>query len=343
MKPAILVFILITAISSSPTAQVSTHIGNYVSDAKYTRNFVGEFDFETLPEPLKPSRVNFTLEVAETRVPAPPLDWEIKVRYEPKYMRLISDSVFFWPAPRSIGDRMSGSLEFIPLVSGYWEFTLELVGPLYRGSTLPVGLCFDPDGNLTYLGNRKRNQVDCDYPRTTFFNTDSVHIIQYAQSLQNPDLIFNYSMTIAPPFRAGDTSRITYHLMTVRNMPNPVCLIVESDGFVLTTLPEPLNGPYLVGQELELYFEVVPQAVPSAIRLTVDFEEQTPNNGRDVMRQHTVCRAVLSDDGSLRLVGDESLDNVSYYYSQWFPAATSLQAHKEFRRITIEPTAKSKD
>ena len=162
MKRSILIIILTIGITSSPTAQVNNHISDYAIDARessgpesFRRPFVGEYEFETLPKPLKPTKVNFTLEVNQFPWPIPQEDWEVVVGYERKYMRLIGDSSFFWPAPHQTGDRFSGSFEFVPLISGYWEFGLCL--PHSRDLWLPVGLCFDPDGNLTYLGNRSAN------------------------------------------------------------------------------------------------------------------------------------------------------------------------------------------
>jgi len=153
MKPLSLVILILVWLPLCATAQIRDHIGDYQIDVGWShsepwRIFIGEYDFATLPEPLQPTTVSFLLEATEWSARIQDADWVVKLGYEPKYMRVLSESEFFWPAPHNPGDRFSGSFEFMPLISGYWEFRVHLPG--YRATFLPVGLCFDPDGNLTY-------------------------------------------------------------------------------------------------------------------------------------------------------------------------------------------------
>ena len=347
MKPAILVFILITAITSSPTAQVNSHIGDYAVDvgwpsmAEPYRIFVGEFDFVTLPEPLKPTRVNFTLETTEWSARIQDADWTVKLGYEPKYMRVLDESEFFWPAPHNPGDRFSGSFEFVPLISGYWEFRFHLPG--YRATFLPVGLCFDPDGNLTYLGNQKRQSVNCNYPMTTFFNEDSVHIIQVHEFRKSPNHLFSYEMIIKPPFRIDDTSTVIFRFEALDDFPDGVFMRFETLSANLTTLPDGIAGPVHKGDSVLVRVTAVPLPIINYGLFHLDLSDG-PDFGMEGSRIQTIfCTAVFNADGGLRMVGDECLSVGDSALPGLYLQSVRPITRQDYRRITIEPTAKSKD
>ncbi|MBU0984200.1 MAG: hypothetical protein KKA42_10045 [candidate division Zixibacteria bacterium] len=81
------------------TNEISAHIDGYaaklpgsgfvaVPDA--TRLFVGTFDFESLPGPLQPTRVDFTLEVTREAYP-PDTAWRIHIWHNRPGIRLLTD------------------------------------------------------------------------------------------------------------------------------------------------------------------------------------------------------------------------------------------------------------
>ena len=347
MKPAILVFLLITVIVSSPTAQIHDHIGDYQIDvgwpsmAEPYRIFVGEFDFVTLPEPLKPTKVNFTLETTEWSGRIQDADWTVKLGNEPKYMRVLGESEFFWPAPHNPGDRFSGSFEFVPLISGYWEFRLHLPG--YRATFLPVGLCFDPEGNLTYLGKQKRQLVDCDHPMTTFFNDDSVHIIEIHEARTSPNHLFSYEMTIKPPFRIDDTSTVVFRFQALDDFPDGVFMRLESLSAILTGLPDPIAGPVHKGDSVIVRLTAVPLPVTDYVHFYLELSDESDFGMGGGRIQTVFCKAVYNADGSLRMVGDDAMSFGHPEPTDLYPSSFRPRESRDYRRITIEPTAKSKD
>ena len=149
----ILLIIVMIMICGVTSAQINRHI-DYDSlknnppeyGHPWDRYFFGSFDFETLPGPLTPTSVNFTLEAAKDDVPEKDdKDWIVQVLYPRHAVKLLGDSLFLWPAPHHIGDIYTGILEFMPLISG--KFDISLVRKGTKGA-VAFRYCLDEGGSV---------------------------------------------------------------------------------------------------------------------------------------------------------------------------------------------------
>jgi hypothetical protein len=80
------------------------------------RPFVGTFEFETLPEPLQVTGVNFELRATDIKFPhIMDNDWLLRLHYLDNVVRVLSDTIFSWSGPHNPGDIFTGRIDFIPL------------------------------------------------------------------------------------------------------------------------------------------------------------------------------------------------------------------------------------
>ncbi len=301
-----LIILTFSLLSASVAGQINQRIDNYSHQVDHlygdlTRPFVGSFDFVTLPEPLQPTRVNFTFEVLHEHVPDG--DWTMKVYYQPKVMRLMSESTFVWPGPHPVGAIYSGTMEFIPLASGLHGFSVALKGQ--EGGRLFVTWCLDQDGQLTYLG-QPNSRIDCSRTTCTFFNEDSVHIMQQVRD-PHPGELFSYSITVQPPFVIGDTSTVRYRLTAVEDILNEIDIRLNALSMQLVSEPNGIPCPLHQGDEVEVVFRVVPLAVRD--RQGVVLQLRLPSETISERRNQPIpCYGVFYDSGELRFIADETLN-----------------------------------
>jgi hypothetical protein len=308
-----IVVILCTVLLHSPSkAQINQKID--ISDVEVwigphqegVRPFIGSFEFQTLPAPLEPTRIHFVLEVSSDARYLPKGDWEIHLRYHPKTMRLIGESVFVWPPPHPIGATYSGSFEVVPLGSSQRNIAVYMPG-YGRNLALTITWCLDPDGNLTFLGTPD-DRPRCDHTICTFFSPNSVHVVQsYAKPV--PEQLFRYSYTVIPPFRIGDTSTITYTLTAVNDAPHGVDIEIMASGMQIVSLPEPITTPVLPGETVQLQMRVVPQPITGirGVTILLSSNAKAPPSARQSV---IPCEAVFHDNGDLRFVSDIDLSTI---------------------------------
>jgi len=307
---AILAFIV--AIVSPPIAgqinQVIDDFPSIVHPSGFSeeRPFVGRFEFESLPEPLKAVGVNFTLEAILEHQHLEG-DWNIRVLCDPKYARLIGDSIFTWTEPHTKGSEFSGSFKVVPLTAGLHGFDVYLItdeivdGGKY--AALNVEWCFDPDGNLVSLDRRREvGGAPCNYLPWAFFAQDSIELRQSLASSQPGELV-DWKMVVKPPFRIGDTSVVRYTFTALKDMAGPIEIEMHVDNMELLTVPEKIPPPVLAGSVVAREVKVVPVLTRTANQIV--FHLRTIDDlGRARHTTTVLCSAIFNSDGTVRMVGD---------------------------------------
>lgn len=293
---------------STSFAQINTVIGEYNSkvDGEFFRNqanvrpFVGTFRFEKPPIPLEPVKVYFTLEVSRD-MQIQKGDWTIKTIYEAKAVSLLSDSIFSWAEPHTMGTQYSSYLEIVPLISGIQEFSL------YKhdepDAALSVAWCIDYDGNLTYLG-KGENTPDCNRLQCTFFNNDSVYVAK-----RNPAEImlelFDYNIKVKHTFFVGDTSTVTWNLVAVKDISTGIDIEYAADHFEIVSAPMSLPSSISRGDSLFLELKLVPLPVKDVHSIILVLENSTEVIG-ERKSQAVALNAVFENDSTLRFIADDA-------------------------------------
>jgi len=301
------------------------------------RLFQGEFDFEQLPAPLETVKVNFTLEIARDIV-IPEGDWEIKLGWDRKAMRLLGDSVFVWSGSHSLGSTYSGSFELVPLLSGFNGFQLYMPGEEEDGA-LDVKWCFDKDGSLTFLGKEEigdqfKNQ--CTLHQCTFFNEDSVHMIQRdMESYPDPKQLFITTMTVCPPFNIGDTSTVRYHLVAGDDLNVPLEIELTGRGMQVVSNPERLPTTVSRADIIDYEIKVVPLAVRGIHHLRLNLRRPGHlSSSKERYFNCIDCFAVFRNDGSLRFISDVGLGGLD---ETFLPDAFPPLKVGDNQRIKLSP------
>jgi len=293
------VFILV----SSSYPQINQTIGDFEGEIKSgdmiigKRPFIGTFEFESLPEPLKPTRVNFTFEVNRGSSPSYDREWEIRLTYHPKGIRILSDTVFYWPQPHNLGDQYTGYFEFSPLCSGLWNISFHLHGASMITS-LNIAYTLDQDGNIIDIG--KEDDVRGYDIVSTFFNEDSIY---FTQMRIGPRELFKYNFVVKPLFRIGDTSTITYYLTALGDAPAGVDIEVDVDNMQITSLPERISEPVMTGDTLILNIKVIPRAITDEHRISLKLKNSEKDDP-DFKYSKIICGSVFKNDGKLRFTRD---------------------------------------
>ncbi len=324
MKKIIMLLGFILVLTTEANCQISQTIE--CNETKYgkpahggTRRFTGVFNFENIPKPLERARVSFTLNVVDENLPYLQDDWLIKVDYTDNSISLISDSLFLWPGPHKAGDNYSGSIEFIPLMSGPWQITLYLVQFIQRGigtnskSGISFQWCFDPDGNLEYLG-KPINLSDClDKGLVFFFDKDSLFFPQYFGPYKHG--LFTCEVTIKPIPKIGDTSIAYYKLTALKDIPGGCDMSIEGTGMEFTKIPLKIDYPIFKGQSIELQVGFTPKPVRARHHLKLALSSGESKEERRDNLQHIHYTFIFHNDGSLRYAGASvGLDLISDDY-----------------------------
>jgi len=304
MAKKILYIAILALTISTARAQISSHIENKASpNPAYRGSFSGYFDFENLPEPLKPTRVKFTLEVLDKIEPGRrDIDWNLKLQYVDNAVRINSDTLFTWPGPHKPGDRYSNYIEFVPLMSGAWDITLEHLGA--KGH-ISFQWCIDCDGELKYLGQRSLSKGYCTPIRTMFFESDSIFINQFPDSRGRKP--FDYGLTIKPIPQIGDTFSIFYHFIANYDISENYKMMLEVYNMDVVSLPEKLVGPIPKNSKIAFELKLVPRAVSDALNVMLSISDCSISNKEHPKSQLVPCTFIFSDDGSLKYVNDIKL------------------------------------
>lgn len=305
----ILFYMLILVLQASfANAQIDMHIEVGSPNTERQGTFVGSFDFKTLPEPLKPAKVNFTLKTVLNIYPQlQNQDWQIKLFYLDNVARVIGDTIFHWPGPHKPGDQFSGSFEFIPLMAGTWDISLKPIG--FKEGGIFFRWCIDADGNLKNLSSGSSRGSYCTTVRTMFFTPDSVFINQFPN--ERGDWPFEYEITLKPTPRIGDICNVHFRLKANEDISGQCKITFSVQNMDVISRPENLNFSILKGQHLDFEFGIVPQAVSDLHKIGLavsknccDLESKVSNH------QNIVCIPVFSEDGSLRYINDRKMGGI---------------------------------
>jgi hypothetical protein len=305
MRTVLICVAAVVILATSGMGQISTTVTDFptVVNRKFTnlhekrRPFVGTFEFLAVPEPLTPVKVNFTLEVVEPKH-LPEGDWTVRIFHYHKDVRLLTDSLLTWPGSHEPGATLTGMLEFVPLTSGHkW---LKLWVPGFSDGELTVQWCFDQDGVLMFLGKAEDKPSFAHPPDCTFFDEDSVHIVQRYEADPQDWKLFSYEISIVPPFRIGDTSTVTYFLTALRDVSIMSGLEINCRNSRIVGWPEAGLPPAVRGETQAVRIRVVPDAIRDIHSLDL-----IPGSGRSIQ-----CCYMFREDSTLRLIADHGLHRV---------------------------------
>ena len=305
MKKIIYIFVILI-LSSSLFGEINTIIDNFrdIQRGKVHqqlgryRPFLGKIEFNSIPEPLQSTTVNFTLKVSEKKIWADTFNcWTIEVKYDNKMMALKSDSVFKWYGSHEIGETFSGSFDLIPLTSGQTGFSIY--AKEYGYGNLFIRWCFDETGQLLFLDDpEKYNVVNC-YPiLTAFFTEDTVIVKNNVLKRETGRThYFNYEFLITPAFRIGDTSDVRIKLVALKDFnleERPI--EVRLDHFELINTSSLSNESFLRGDTIIIDLTLSPKAVRNIQAIYVYAGAAKP----------VVCHVVFDNNGNLRLIEDQT-------------------------------------
>jgi hypothetical protein len=323
-----------------------------ISDPEYVwpgggvaeRQIMGSFTFESLPEPLKATRVHYTLRIAKNGPSAIKEDWTLKVNYQDDAVRLRSDSVIFWPGPHHIDDQLSGVIEFMPLRSGRWSINIYLddTNIVWIGYRLAGGLviswCFDGDGKLQYLGKGSVEQTSCTDISNFFFNRDSVVVSESEFSIHS--YAFKYRIVIHPTPKIGDTCQIHYYLTANEDLYDCCDITVALTCARFVERPREIGGFIKKGQLVEDSMKIVllPVRNDHAARFSMEF---TPADKDRYKNQLIPLHFIFREDGGLRYINAEGFPY--WKYSDIYPTSFPVYEYSPNNDLTEEFKVPARD
>ena len=270
------------------------------------RPFIGEFRFAAMPLPLQAVRVDFTLTVCYDYRYIGMDPWPIRIQWDSKALAVIGDTLFQWPGQHSLEDQFSGSFEVMPLMSGSGGFSMYLDKLGFIDGKLGVKWCIDIDGGLTYLDKLEPKQapIECTQCRCVFFDETDIHVVQR----EDPSDLFHTEYKITPPFKAGDTSKITYTLTALEDIEDSLSIHVVAEGMTVVSIDQPAARLLKKGDMLALTLHVVPLLRTGVPGITVRVAAPMSETKSD-SRCYSImpCYYILNEDGTLRCISDEHL------------------------------------
>ena len=300
-------------------------------------SLLATFDFSTLPKPLEPVTVNFTLEIVDSvrGVFSSMEDWDFTINTQ-KYIEILGSNTFTWFGSHEIGDTYSGSFQILPRTSGNNAIVIRyaIFDKYYPKLELSIALCFDTNGKLLFLGNSGTNSTDCNPRRTTFFDQDSIHILERYQTDYGRMTLFNYSINVQPPFKIGDTSTVQYRLVSYGNYDKGIDLVFESYAMDIVLLPKKIDYSITKNQTLEFEVKVVPLAVRTSPRLWLFM-----NRSQDVFpftgerNQQILISTIFNEDGTLSAVSDHSFERMNDLLPESF-TEYDIKIHRSYMKIS---------
>lgn len=341
----ILFVVLLLLTFCMANAEIKQHIEYGSVDSKYDdgRVIYGSVDFEEFPGPLKPVRVNFSLEVVK---PLPKetetAEWHIKIYYFDNVTQIVGDTLFYWPGLHTPGNRFTGSFEFVPLKSGLHTICLARDGhdglllPLKDNRLISFQYCIDEEGELHFLdkylvpNHRERTKENCWTIKTFFIPSDSIIMRQFPSGRET--YAFEYEIKISPIPKIGDSSRITYRFKANENLPTGCNLDIVSTGMEIVSKPQKIDMNLNKDQYLEYYFDFVPKSIKGENSFMLDLRYISAKDSDRISTQGIQTRFVFNSDGSLRYINDQPFGNF-VPYPENFP---ELDPIKDRNRIKLE-------
>jgi hypothetical protein len=154
-------------------------------------------------------------------------------------------------------------------------------------------------------------------PDCTFFNEDSVHMVQPFEADPSDRDLFSYEISIVPPFRIGDTSAVTYSLTALADIADPFDLRFNSRNTRIVGWPRAGLSPALRGETQVVMVRVVPDAIRDIHSLDL-----IPGSGRSIQ-----CCYMFREDSTLRLIADQGLHRVEDLKTQSLRQSGSGDLH----------------
>lgn len=327
----VLVCLSFTIFFSSALSEVNQRIEDYVPKFTYQkrewyRPFIGTVNISSLPSPLKETKVDFHLFIPETITWIDQSDWIIKLNYSPGKVKLLTDSIFTWYGPHEMGGVFNGTFTFVPMASGFNEFTiyqersiekLSIRSKLVPG--LKIGWCLDENGDLQFLGNPQFKNIDC-YPlKTHYFANDTV----YVSGEQQSNDLFDYEIRIYPIPRIDDITTLHFKMMANTDLPDGVDLRIDAYNGQLVSFPENLGASVYKGETVEFQIQYIPMAVASGQKVILQFSRDFGNKTlRAKDRQQIACIFQFNDSGRLRFVNNQAFRVPERYIPTSLPVKT---------------------
>ena len=293
-------------------------------------DFVGTFEFESLPQPLKNTRVNFRLEaIRDEPDNGEPNDWQIRLLYQNNAARVVSDTLFIWPGPHKHGDSYSGYIEFIPLMSDKWTMVLinncagKVPAPemmIYHG--ISFQWCLNEDGELQYL-----DQIDscpwCSAAKAVFITPDTLHFMQFPY--EKGSFLCDYDIYVTPIPHINDTSTIIFSLHANSNITPQYDIAIGTYSVDISYESNNVDFNISPGDNLVVSVNFIPRLAGRICSINLVFNDRSLNSKDKYQRQSIACGFIFDDDGKLRYCGGSGFGlsaNDKYPrlpYQEWHP------------------------
>ncbi|MDX9856977.1 MAG: hypothetical protein RBT76_04260 [candidate division Zixibacteria bacterium] len=295
---------------SASQAQINQTIEFHTFDQiglRYAPRIIsGTVYFESLPEPLKKTRVRFEIyfNSVANYIGDNPLERDtlVHIAFE-EYRVEVSDTLFVWPAPIYTNEPFKGEFEITPLMAGNSSFAIHLIDQ--RFGALGVSWTFDVDGNLLYLGNPAdttqkgtRAYKGINYP-AIFFEGDSIAFEPYPASNAPPYDALRFACVITPVPRIGDTSYISCRVNAIKSIADSVRIELRRRGISVLGEPTTAVKSLTRGEEEEFRTGFVPLAVNGPQYLSFTFRTVETEQ-----QQVIPLDFVFNNDSTLRFIGN---------------------------------------
>ncbi len=317
MKKIIMLILFLFIVCSAINAEIKQILDNFppipMVESFRARNIHGTFEFVNLPEPLKVTTINFTLEIAEFPPSASEWDWTLRLPISDNNIKMLSDSLVIWKGPHKVGDIFTGTIEFIPLSSGLHGLTLSVIEIM---NDFSIEWVFDENRNLLALDNQYVSRA-YDYLNTFYFEEDSI-FLNYNHPTKNRP--FMYEVTIKPIPKIGDTSTVHVRLIANTDFPNGLDLELISGRVNIVSNPNYVDYPILKNQVIDLNFDIVPDSFNLRHGFHLFAYNDILNKSDHKKEYHMSINFLFNEDGSLRFVLDQAfnMDKARKYYLKTF-------------------------
>ena len=292
--------------------------------------YVGTFEFQSLPQPLKSTRVNFELEAARDDINyVEASNWQIRLLNQENVARVIGDTLFNWPGPHKRGDRYSGSFEFIPLMSGRW--TIVLANNCPGGALFPDGMlsrgisfqwCLDEEGILHFLDQFDMGEP-CTGVTTVFLTADTLHFMQFPYLCGSE--LCDYDILITPIPHIDDTSTIIYDLHANARVFSQYDIAIGTYSVDISYESKNIDFNMFPGDNLIIPVQFIPRLAGKICTISLEFNDRSLDTERNYRRQSINCAFIFDHDGKLRYCNTGRLGSVTEEkypklpYPEWHP------------------------
>jgi hypothetical protein len=338
MKSVVTYIVFFVSTFSISTAQVNQTLefkpfDDFPGVRMAPRVLSGQVYFETLPQPLTPTKVRFDIHfnsvanyVGDEGLER---DTVVHIACSQRQMR-VSDTLFVWQGPIYTDEPFTGEFEVTPLMSGVNSLSIHLLDQ--RVGVLEIRWCFDVDGNLHYLGNpadpNQKGSPECNratYP-AIFFSDDSIAFEPGPTSGASSQNLLRFRCIVEPLPQIGDTSGITCRMTALKDVLERVDIGMNARGIQIVQPPDPVIPPLLKGDQATAMATFVPLPVNGPHELTLTFSLSPSHPGQVIP-----LSLVFNDDGTLRFMGNRFNYNADIPQKYLPTAFQSLEEYEAAR------------